>query len=467
MEPWQSWTIVLLGSGAAWWYYNRQSKPKTKTGRAVSVSEEGQSRLSRRREDNKAKRRREGNTSAPEPSGSDIPVVPSAAASSAPTATNKQLRKRKAGKTQAEPGFVSSAIEADGSGNDALSGGAHTDDGMDNKEFAKQLSGLKTGTSLAPPAQVGSGRKPLKQSRVDGNPSTAADTNYMSSSQAMSTESSTAGMDADDDLSLTNSPAFEATSFEKNPNGGDVSDMLEAPAAGPSVLRLTDPTQQVRQRQPQQQKGFQVQETKKQRQNRQKNEEKRLAREQAEKERRFLSEKQLRTAREAEGRPAKNGMASSKPPVSNAWATPVKPTSSYGPSSAAAPTSYAAPLLDTFDKYGSSKAETSENGGGGVSAVTKAWERDLPSEEDQLRMINEMNGDDGWNTVQKGKKGKTKVGNITATNSESSDGGIASASNGLSNPLSERSGDMEGLNITNGYGSSAPSNPNDSDWAVV
>ncbi|KAI9874113.1 MAG: hypothetical protein M1830_010181, partial [Pleopsidium flavum] len=314
MEPWQSWTIVLLGGGAAWWYYNKQSKPKSKSGRAALVSEEGQSRPSRRREDSKAKRRRDGNISAQEPSGSDIPVVPSAATSRAPTATNKQLRKRKAGKTQPEPAFVSSAIEADGSVNDSLSGGAHGDDGMDNKEFAKQLSGLKVGTTLAPPAQAGSGKKSLKQSRVNGNPVAGAELNYMSSSQAMSTESSTAGMDADDDLSLTNSPAFEATSFEKSLNGGDISDMLEAPVDGPSVLRLTDPTQPARQRQPQQQKGFQVQETKKQRQNRQKNEEKRLAREQAEKERRVLLEKQLRTAREAEGRPAKDGMASSKPP---------------------------------------------------------------------------------------------------------------------------------------------------------
>ncbi|KAI9869599.1 MAG: hypothetical protein M1830_005313 [Pleopsidium flavum] len=160
-------------------------------------------------------------------------------------------------------------------------------------------------------------------------------------------------------------------------------------------------------------------------------------------------------------------MASSKPPPTSAWTTAVKPTSSYSPSSVGASTSYAAPLLDTFDEKGSGKDETNNIGGDGVSATTKAWARDLPSEEDQLRMINEMNGDDGWNTVQKGRKGKTKAGNITATNSESSDGGIASASNGLSNPLSERSGDMESSHITNGYGSAAPSNPNDSDWAVV
>lgn len=463
MEPWQSWTVVLLGGGAAWWYYNKQSKPKTKTGKVPLISEEVQKRSTKRRDENKVKKKTDDNASATEPSGNDIPVVPSVVPPATDTSTNKQLKKRRSGKKPSDPASASSAVLIEKSGNDHSTAEVHTDEGMDNREFAKQLSEIKTGTPLAPPTRAGSNRKSKKKAVAKENIRGAPDVHDMSSSQAMSTASSTTGMDADDDLSSTNSPALGATTSK----GLDISDMLETPAAGPSILRLTGPNQPAPGKSTPKQKGLQAQETKKQRQNRQKHERKKVARQQGEKERRVLLEKQLRTAREAEGRPTMNGMTSSKPPTTNAWPTAAKPTGTHESSSAATSTSDVAPLLDTFDKNGPVKAATNGSQGEYISTAAKAWQRDLPSEEDQIRMLNEMNEDHGWNTVQNGRKRRNKRGNSTATNTESSDGSMASGTNGRFDPLSERSGNTTGSNVAVGYGSSVPSHPNDSDWAVV
>ncbi|MCJ1368327.1 hypothetical protein MMC16_007469 [Acarospora aff. strigata] len=452
MEPWQSWLIVILASITAWFYYTKQSGSSKRSFKYTPIFEDAKGRPSRRRENVKAKQPRVSNRSAA--SGSDTPVLVSAATSGSPSTTIKQLRKRKTGNKPPEPAVVSSAVEPSGTGVDTS--GTHVSEAMDNKEFAKQLSSLKTGTNLAPPAPTRSNKNPTrsnkkskKKSHVEAKSNNNAEWNNASSSQVTSTTSSSGGMDADDDLSLSNSPAFGATSTDRARKTGDISDMLEAPAAGPSVLRLTDPNQKAPQKQPKQQKTFQVQETKKQRQNRQKTDTKKVAREQAEKERRILLEKQLRTAREAEGRPAKDGTASSKAPITSAWTTPVQPTSSHDPVPAVTQTTYAGPLLDTFDNDNSAKAQIKESGRSDIAEAAKAWERDLPSEEDQMRMIKEMNGDDGWKTVEKRRKRKNTSGSVTATNSESSDAGSVSAQTGPAAAVSP------------------PGHPSDSDWAVV
>ena len=141
------------------------------------------------------------------------------------------------------------------------------------------------------------------------------------------------------------------------------------------------------------------------------------AREEDEKVRRVLLEKQLRTAREAEGRPAKNGLAQAKAPVDSAWTIPKTP--SDGKTTVAKPAVTPVALLDTFQSDHS-------NNGVHVKDSTN-WERDLPSEEEQMRMINEST-DVGWSTVAKGKKGKktgngTLVGNGSTTGNESSENG--------------------------------------------
>ena len=355
------------------------------------------------------------------------------------------------------------AASEPGDGEAAVSiGNDRPEENIDNNEFARQLSGLKAGTTLAPPAKAANRQKTLKQSRVNSSINTAHET--VPSSQDVSTTSSTTGADADDDLSPAVSPTFGATPVGQRVSA-DVSDMLEAPAPGPSVLRLTESKEPPRAQRAHAPKTPQPEETKKQRQNRKKAEEKRLAREADEKERRILLEKQLRTAREAEGRPAKNGVASSaKPPATPAWTT-AKPKQSEPVARAEDSAGANLPLLDTFDdRNGAGEHDTTNarpTGVNGVSSASKsagsrpAWDRDLPSEEEQMRMLKEMN-DGGWSTVPKGKKNKKKAGgaNGNSTGNESSEN------------------DRAGQNVF-AQTFEAPTNVNgsvqasDSDWAVV
>ena len=285
------------------------------------------------------------------------------------------------------------------------------DDGLDNKEFAKQLSNLKAGTSLTKSPSNGEPGKNKKIGKRIEAPAIIADvhsdTNDARNAKGISNASSTTGGDGDDDLSSTHSPELKATSGTKA--SGDVSDMLEAKAKGPSVLRLTEPSEPQIVRPAKAQKPVQEQETKKQRQHRKKNEERKLAREEAEKERRVVLEKQLRTAREAEGRPAKNGLSSSKPPATNAWAQPITNAAASSSSRADVNTM----LLDTFDEKSGSATGVHEHGGDSVAAPNKIWDRDLPPEEEQMRLLSEMDGNDGWSTVKKNTKSKrkTNVGN--------------------------------------------------------
>ena len=444
MEPWQKWTVVGVASAGAYWYYSRYSKPKRPFGRAASVSAQGQGTTTPIRDENKGGRRRKTTSGTSDQATSDATEVSSASLS---TNSKGKTKKKKDGPKQPSQLSKSSSVEVAENTSSALDVGddGEDDDGMDIKAFAKHLSDLKTGTALKPPARSGEVKRTKKQGKAEELPlgpsnSGAGAPNNGVGSQDMSTTSSTTGADADDDRSPSTSPAFGATRSHGGP--GDVSDMLEAPAAGPSVLRLTEPTQPQRISQPRSPKPAQTQETKKQRQNRQKNEEKKVAREQADKERRVLLEKQLRTAREAEGRPAKNGLASSKPPGNTAWS---KPAAGQTTSSGSAASVKDTPLLDTFEE--NVKPDTKDVDG--VSAKV-SWADDLPSEEEQFRILNEMNGNSEWNTVEKGRKKKAKV---PATNgdvpgSESSDAGSAPKYNpNLPYALT--------------------GHPNDSDWAVV
>ncbi len=479
MEPWQSWAVVLSISGAAWWYYNSQNKRKTKTTRTPSVSGQGQSKSQKRREEGRARRKKDGSLDVGDISSSDRPTDSLMKSSPASVDGIESTKKRKGGKQMNERAAVSSAVDAPAAPKDYHDGNEE-EEGMDNREFAKQLSGLKTGTSLAPPARKGPSKKALKQSRANGvpqesSPPSVPEGSGVLNSQSISTTSSTTGADADDDLSPALSPALQASSTGRTSTSGDVSDMLEAPAAGPSVLRLTDSREFRQVKKAKQQKSAEVQETKKQRQNRQKAEEKKLAREQQEKERRVLLEKQLRTAREAEGSPARNGTAAPKPPATNAWAAQSKQTNEQPLSTSHDDTANDAPLLDTFDK-----TETSGKDNAPAShladARPKAWERDLPSEEEQLKMIDEMN-DDGWNTVSKGRKAKKKPSGINgdATANDSSDGGLSKANEGVNGTSKSPPAQAERSNIdvdpaielAGGAETPVKGNPHDSDWAVV
>lgn len=274
------------------------------------------------------------------------------------------------------------------------------DDKLDDREFARQLSNAKTGTTMAPKNETGSRQKSVKLSKA-----------MTSDDDTMKRVNAEQGSDGDDDLSSVASPEFNATV----PKAGDVSDMLESSISGPSILRLTQPaTTQPSKSKKAAPKPKEPELTKKQRQNQAKREAAKAANEEIEKERRALEEKQRRTAREAEGRAAKDGSStlySPPPPKTNAW---TDANTQNGPKN-----SKNVQLLDTYlsnaadSRTGSDEAQNNHQPAASQprapspvrAAASLDQYSDLPSEEEQIRILSE---NDGWNEV-KPKKSKAKV----------------------------------------------------------
>lgn len=263
---------------------------------------------------------------------------------------------------------------------------------MNTRQWAAQMQKTRAGLQLGSQQRTENRVKTVKQR-------SAANTSVLSP------DSLQTGADADDDMSPPSSPSRGA---------GDVSDMLEAAAAGPSVLRVTAPSKPQKERASRPTKEQEPEETKKQRQNRKKVEERRVAREEEERARKALEERQRRTAREARGEPAKNGLGvSSKPPASNAWtaATSTSKTNGAPPTNGS---THDPALLDTFD------AESTASSTGGPDPSTAATStsdgdtvhvsHDLPSEEEQLaHAVKQSEDESGWQTVALPKKSKKKA----------------------------------------------------------
>ena len=407
MEPWQSWAIVGIAGAGAYLYYAKSKSTNRTRGSTSFSTPHAQRRASEVRGEN-SERRKKGKSTA----GSDRHTSDAAEGSSqsVPTSGNEKTKKRKGGKKGPSQLTQSATTAGDSSQAVEIESEDPQDDGMDNKEFAKQLSSLKSGTSLQKSTNTPEVKKSKKLGKQNESLSHSANGKVAepsggTGSHELSTTSSTTGADADDDLSPVTSPAFGAT--ESTKNAGDVADMLEAPAKGPSILRLTQPTQPQPDRQPKEKKPVPEPETKKQRQRRKRNEEQKAAREEGEKERRALMENQRRVAREAEGRPAKNGLGTSKAPTASVWAKPVEQTTSE---STGSPVNSSSLLLDTFDNSGTPTTETKING---TAGTPKAWNGEMPSEEEQLKMLSEVD-DNGWNTVQKGGKAKKKKNGLAS-----------------------------------------------------
>jgi hypothetical protein len=419
MEPWQSWAVALIGAAAVYYYYFQHGKPVANRTRSASVSDfvAPQPKAARRRDSTKSKIKSEVTKA----TGIAVPELSVQSGDDSTTKVSDGSKKRKAGKKQ-------SAAPAPALTPAPAAKRQELDDDVaqeeDNKAWAQQLASLKKGTSLAPPARTDSRNRTVKQS-----------------SKTFSSASSNAA-DADDDLTPSMSPSLAA---------GDVSDMLEPASAGPSVLRLTGSSKPTKANQPRQTQA-QQEETKKQRQNRKKVEDRKLEREAEERERQALLETQRRTAREARGEPAKNGIAASQAPTSSAWAADVAKRVIQAP--AVAVTGESAPMLDTFDQSASNGA----------------------SEEDQLRLAKQISQDDsGWNTVPKGKKQQKKKGAIVGSEDSTSEAGsVVNAPIEKAAPLPKITAPAPkaAASSTNGYSSlydsgyDAGSHPDDSQWAA-
>ena len=381
MEPWQSWTIVGIVGVGAYFYYSRSSRTQRYHNRSLPfLSETSQRQPSPVRDGGKSRKRKAKSSTHQEHSDdteTNSKSVLLGGNAKANRKENERLSKttsRVSHSKSDSPQQVrrDSPMEKDEEGD------------LDNREFAKQMAGVRTGASLAKNAN-----KPLKAQRQDKQ----ANLSTPIPSMDMSRTSSTTGMDADDDATPATSPDISAAK-----PAGDVSDMLEAPGKGPSVIRLTDlPKEQTSKiKKP---KVEQSVETKKQRQRRRQKEELQELRKESEKERRIKLENQLRTARIAEGRPAKDGSTSSQPPIPSVWTTSANGNIISAPSENVA-------LLDTFQSNGTSHQKASA-APDSASTSEKAWEQEYRSEEEQMRLINEIDGD-GWSTVKKGGKPKKK-----------------------------------------------------------
>ncbi|PNH29191.1 hypothetical protein VD0002_g9966 [Verticillium dahliae] len=272
------------------------------------------------------------------------------------------------------------------------------DEDADNKAFARQMSGVQEGVKFTG-KKADAGKKSNKQKSV--KQSLAAEPSEVTQpieltpavpEQAPAEESSSSNADADDDRS----PVVKAA------DASGVSDMLEPSAPGPSVLRLTDTDKQ--KSKPKVAKAAEPVETKKQRQNRRKVEERKAVREEEERLRKIAMEKQRRGAREAAGIPAKDGtqfMAATNGGKS-AW-------KAGSPQEGQKETIDVQPL-DTF--------ETTTTNGTAASVApaqnkqTDGWKASALSEEEQIELIKE---DDEWATVptKSSKKAKKSQGSDT------------------------------------------------------
>ena len=390
MDPWKSWGIVGAVGAGAYYYYSKSNKAKRGRGQVQPVPPHTVRPDSKRRGESSDRQKKDDN------SGVTDCVSDAAEVSSASLSDSVQPKKRKGSKGKSKLSQVAQS-SAVGLGSAPVKDNEDVgDDGIDNIEFARQFADLRMGTSLKKPASSNEAKKTNKQGKQNEE-AASSQTNggKMNGVNGVSTTSSSTGADTDDDLSLAGSPALAATQSSRTP---DVSDMLEAPTKGPSIIRITPSAEPERPNKPKLQKVVSQPETKKQRQRRKKAEEERAFREQVETERRVLMEKQRRTAREAEGRPAKNGLGTSQQPAKNAWAESLSVPSTSGNN----------PLLDTFeDTPATSVASHSSND----FATEKSWDPSkLPSEEEQMRqLLSPVDEDDGWSTVPKGGKSKKKA----------------------------------------------------------
>lgn len=266
---------------------------------------------------------------------------------------------------------------------------------INNREFARQLQNAKAGTVIASKSQAAGRPKSVKQTRAQEKP--VAET----SSDNATAPSSTTGGDADDDESPLNSPELAATAVDGPVGSSDISDMLEKPAAGPSVLKINAPTNPVPVKKAKAQAAPAVVEGKQQKKNKKKAEQAKAAKEQAEAERKEKLEKQLKTARIAEGRAAKDGSSfmAAQAPSSTAWTGPA--AKANGDKNGANTSNVE--LLDTYESSSSNAAATVPEG---VYSQSQVHGTGILTEEEALAVA--MKESENWEVV-KTKEKKTRA----------------------------------------------------------
>lgn len=253
----------------------------------------------------------------------------------------------------------------------------------DNVQFARDLAKAKNGSALAVESDGSKKTQKAKTQRIKHGDSKGL--------QLSTSASSTTGADADDDMSPIDDTPVSVSA-------GDVSDMLEAAAPAASTLRITGSEKPKKEKKKAEPKAV---ETKKQRQTRLKREKQRVMNQEAEQERRQLLEKQLHTAREHERREAAKTKTSQ--PAPDAWKKPLSNTTNGAPAS----------LLDTFDAP--SSGQKSDQSGQSGQTADQVWTQDMPSEEEQMRMLSSIDESE-WTTVPNKKEKKKRDANKSGDN---------------------------------------------------
>lgn len=304
------------------------------------------------------------------------------------------------------------------------------DEDVNDKEFAQQLAKAQTGTKLQK-----SGSQPVSGKSRGAEKSQSKQTQPADPSSGAS---STAAQDADDELPTTSDrqgPAAKA---------GDVSDMLEAPAAKPTTLRLTGISDESKPKKAAA-KSFEPVMTKKQRQQQAKKEELRRMREESDRIHEGKKQEQLRRARMADGTSNQTKANNFGGSTTNAWQSKNKDAVKAAPAESV-------PLLDTFDPslIGTanpngavhtislekaavdSAADLKDMIGEKKTSAIIASTREDPSrsisswsdemyEEEQMKLLKQQEAEDTWEDVTNKKtKHKTKKESDTASETSSS-----------------------------------------------
>ncbi|KAI6246375.1 hypothetical protein HI914_05731 [Erysiphe necator] len=234
---------------------------------------------------------------------------------------------------------------------------------------------------------ISANRSSLKSKSVDSDLS-------QGKQRAESPENVT-GNEADDELAH-NSPKIHARTSAPIPASQDISDMLEKPLIQPNILKITSTSSNKLNVSGNRKslKKEERQETKKQRQNRQKVADAKLARAQEEKERKVKLENQRRVVREAEGRAAKDGslFMASQIPQSSVWTTD-------------------SPSKNTVPIYESLNSESEDHG-------SANQEVSVLSEEEQVRHV--IKETETWSVV-KSKEKRNRISKVNGVESSNLD----------------------------------------------
>jgi hypothetical protein len=485
MNSYISWAIFLAILGGLSWHYAGRPTLLTRFGSQSPSDPSSQQASGASTRKPKAKARRAGDT---DNVGNEIKP-----AHQLPSAEGNGSKKRKIATRQ-----VSGGANAFSSGTGEVTSPSTTisetnQNVTNNADFAREMAVARAGTQFATSGKPGMSKERRAQKQDSLRPGNDTDSPYLSTGA-----SSTTGGDADDDLSPVASPPLEATSTVVTSKSGDVSDMLEPSSAGPSILRLTNPTNPVtKARAKQASKAFEPAETKKQRQQRIKRETQRAQAEEAERERQRLMEKQIRGARMAGGTSAQTRTSAFKPPAENAWfPAPVNPSANAINAPAAQPPS----LLDTFEpearptasgenevstapltsmRSPNISAESKPNSIGAVKETgrgkssnafatsgkqEKDWAKDFPIEEEQMRLI--QDSEDSWTTVSKRDKKKASKANESKEVDTSEAIGVESRHANGNGPKGAASSRPAFSSDSNSYHQLGDSGFQDSDWAA-